>query len=524
MIFDRDELEHAAIEYHANSGTYIRPITLIQVERTGRDQRASGRIHAEDVREHLITHCNIHPQEIAVKSSEKDEIERIDLLSPECAIRYIITKQALQEGWDCPFAYILTVLTNPSAKTGLTQLIGRVLRQPYARKTGVGLLDESYTYCYRKDAGALTREIIAGFNDEGLGDVTGQIVDHSAAANNGASDTWASIRPEFAEWAGNVYLPCFVVPNGSGGWREINYDGDILSRIPWDEFDLSRFDTLALHATRPTNSVWRIGIDPNSAHLATVEAALMTLDPVYLTRQLNDVVPNPWVGFALVQETLRRLRTRWSDAEIVRDLAFVLDELQKLVLAEKRRLGKQVFLELVNSGQLKFFLVHGCAGSAIPERIKVRGTRRLNRESGAPLQRSLFDPLKEDDYNTLEQTVALYLDQHEWVLWWWRNLVKSGYSVQGWQAHRIYSDFVVLGRDVEDESPEPINQIYVLETKGIHLKNDDTDYKREVFELCNDLSKKKEWNDITKDFSDHNVHFQVIFEDEWRRILNAMFQ
>ncbi|MFN8456797.1 MAG: DEAD/DEAH box helicase family protein [Anaerolineae bacterium] len=140
----RGELERLAQVYEARTGTYIRPITLFQVERTGAKQRLPGLIHAEDVREYLITKLNVSPDEIAVKSSERDEIEAIDLLSRDCPIRYIITKQALQEGWDCPFAYLVTILTNPESNTGITQLIGRVLRQPYARKTGLPELDESH--------------------------------------------------------------------------------------------------------------------------------------------------------------------------------------------------------------------------------------------------------------------------------------------------------------------------------------------------------------------------------------------
>src|SRR5207249_4849302 len=108
----RDELHQIASEHYERTGDYIRPIMLIQVERTGEKQRLPGFIHAEDAREYLIKQCHIAPEEIAVKSSDKDEIEDIDLLDPECSIRYIITKQALQEGWDCPFAYVLTTLVN----------------------------------------------------------------------------------------------------------------------------------------------------------------------------------------------------------------------------------------------------------------------------------------------------------------------------------------------------------------------------------------------------------------------------
>jgi len=112
----RDALEVAAKKYEANTGNYIRPICLVQVERTGKDQRGSGLIHAEDVREFLIRDCGIAPDEVAVKSSDKDDIEGLNLFARNCPIRYIITKQALQEGWDCAFAYVLTILTNPASK------------------------------------------------------------------------------------------------------------------------------------------------------------------------------------------------------------------------------------------------------------------------------------------------------------------------------------------------------------------------------------------------------------------------
>ncbi len=179
----RDKLEEIAIDHEqSEGGSYIRPICLIQVERTGEKQRGAGLIHAEDVRDFLLKN-GVLADRVAIKSSEKDEIEKIDLLSPDCSIRYIVTKHALQEGWDCPFAYILTVLTNPrQASTSITQLIGRVLRQPYARKTGKIELDESYVYCFRDAAGDVIRAVRAGLEEEGLGDLAGRVVSDSAGA------------------------------------------------------------------------------------------------------------------------------------------------------------------------------------------------------------------------------------------------------------------------------------------------------------------------------------------------------
>ena len=90
----RDALEIATKKYEANTGNYIRPICLVQVERTGKDQRGGNFIHAEDVREFLVSDCGITADEVAVKSSEKDDIEGLNLFARNCPIRYIITKQA----------------------------------------------------------------------------------------------------------------------------------------------------------------------------------------------------------------------------------------------------------------------------------------------------------------------------------------------------------------------------------------------------------------------------------------------
>lgn len=185
-----------------NTLRLLRPICLIQVERTGKDQRKAGMIHAEDARDYLLKMDGVRPEHIAVKTSEKDELKEIDdtggLMARDCEVRYIITKQALQQGWDCPFAYVLAILTNPGSKTALTQLVGRVLRQPYAVKTHVPLLDESYVFCFQRRGRDLLEEVRKGFGMEGLGDLAARVVsDMEGKASAGFEmtiDSRASLR------------------------------------------------------------------------------------------------------------------------------------------------------------------------------------------------------------------------------------------------------------------------------------------------------------------------------------------
>ncbi len=98
------------------------PIAVVRVDRTGKKQRDGIKVHALDARDELIKELGVPEEHIKIKSSEQDELAGVDLLSPFCPVRYIITKDALKEGWDCPFAYQLALLDNTTAKTAMTQL------------------------------------------------------------------------------------------------------------------------------------------------------------------------------------------------------------------------------------------------------------------------------------------------------------------------------------------------------------------------------------------------------------------
>ncbi|NMU07340.1 restriction endonuclease subunit R, partial [Vibrio parahaemolyticus] len=113
--------------------------------------------------------------EIRLKTSDKDELGDDDLLSEMCPVKYIITKDALREGWDCPFAYVLTVLSKMTAKTAITQMIGRVLRQPHARLTQKPSLDECYVYTFDQDVMEAVAGVKQGLEEEGMGDVANQV-------------------------------------------------------------------------------------------------------------------------------------------------------------------------------------------------------------------------------------------------------------------------------------------------------------------------------------------------------------
>ncbi|MFP7696459.1 DEAD/DEAH box helicase [Trueperella sp. LYQ143] len=159
----QQSLELAANQQYEQGGRYIRPIVLFQAQpRTGQDATSFERL-----REKLIA-TGIHAEQIAIKTANINELKDVDLLSPECPIRFIITVNALKEGWDCPFAYILASLANKTSQVDVEQILGRVLRQPHTMRHHNPLLNMSYVLTSSNDFNATLEHIIAGLNTAGF--------------------------------------------------------------------------------------------------------------------------------------------------------------------------------------------------------------------------------------------------------------------------------------------------------------------------------------------------------------------
>src|SRR5690554_7063416 len=89
-------------------------------------------------------------------------------MSKECEVRYIITINALKEGWDCPFAYILASLADKSSSVDVEQILGRVLRQPYVQKHKSFQLNLSYVLTASAKFNETLQSIVKGLQESGF--------------------------------------------------------------------------------------------------------------------------------------------------------------------------------------------------------------------------------------------------------------------------------------------------------------------------------------------------------------------
>ena len=490
-------LDSEAARHRADTDRYIRPIMLVQVERTGEDQKASGHIHAEDVRDWLLT-TGFDEAEIAIKTAERNDLnqpENQELLSPTNRVRVIVTKQALQEGWDCPFAYVLCALAASSNRNAMTQLVGRILRQPGAMKTGIEALDECHIITHHAETASVIEAIKAGLERDGLGDLVLEVFqEDTGGAGHGIHKI--NRRPAFAST--EIYLPKVMVLDG-GQARELDYETDVLSRIDWRGFDpVNIAARIPVNAQAADAQLRRIGLTEEGDELFVGETVaesgeVLAFDPAYAVRMVLDIVPNPFVGREIVGRLLDALRGRGFDDRKLGGIAsLVVEEMRKELDRERDARAEALFKDEVAAGRIQFRLRLDGRNWRMPFQIDTTepsGARQLVSKTGGPLEKSLFSPVYESEFNRDEREVAVYLDGEKALSWWHRNVARTQYGIQGWRKGKIYPDFIFAVQTVGAD-----NRITILETKGDQLDNLDTAYKREVLSF---LSNSFAWDDCT---------------------------
>ena len=488
-------LEAEARRLHGESGRYIRPILLVQVERTGAEQRDSDYIHALDAKDWLIA-AGLDPAEIAIKTADTNDLanpENQDLLSPTNRIRAIITKQALQEGWDCPFAYVLCSLSASHSAAALTQLVGRILRQPGAQKTGVAALDECYVVTHHADTARVLAAIKEGLERDGLADLVEEIRVVDDDGGGGRGPRKIPRRPAFATT--EVYLPR-VLHVADGGVRDLDYEQDILYALDWDGVDpaplADAIPTNADNAERQLgNRLRRIRLADGGEERIVSELAERTgerleFDPAYAVRMVSDLVPNAWVAREIIGAFVARLKGRGvTDEWLGRLHGLLIEELRKWLTAERDRMAEALFRREVAAGTIQFRLRTDAHNWSMPMHTwtsEPAGAEQLPGMDGAPLQRSLFAPIYKGDLNGEEREVAVYLDAERSLIWWHRNVARKQYGLQGWRRERVYPDFIFAVQPGERYAKG--KRLVVMETKGDQLMgNLDTEYKRALLAM-----------------------------------------
>jgi len=521
-----DALAREAEILQAETARYIRPILLVQVERTGADLRDAGFIHAEDAKTYLLQ-LGFSERQIAVKTSEKDDLkqpENIDLLSPTCEVRAIITKQALQEGWDCPFAYVLCALAAGRNPAAMTQLVGRILRQPHVAKTRKAALDACYVLCHDAETTAVVNSVKKSLESEGMADLA---VEVSGPAGTSAASRPVSLRRRDAFQPLQLFLPRVTWVEGPAHRRELVYDSDILAHLDWHRFDAELL-TADWAPNQEHRQVRRFEMGLDKFNELPSEYGTARVDRSRLVRGLLDLAPNAWLVWDWVVQVLKQLGDRgFDEPTIARSASSLLERLRIDVESQRDRLAEALFEHFVALGRIEFSLRADATDYALPQTAEVSLTgqpQSLLRRDARPVEKSLLEPaLHTPDMNEFEASFAAYLDEKAALRWWHRNVAKTQYGLQGWKRSKVYPDFVFAYAPGANAG-----RMVLLETKGLHLAGSaDTGYKQALLNRLSaafsDRRMERAGELELKSGESTSLVCDILFDAAWRGSLEARY-
>lgn len=258
-------LESQALEEEKKGGKYIRPIVLFQAQpKNGKTfvNEAEEKSNVQKLKDILIEK-KIPADQIKIKTANINEIKGIDLMDKACEVRFIITINALKEGWDCPFAYILASLADKSSAVDVEQILGRVLRQPYVMKHNFPLLNLSYVLTASAKFLDTLDNIVKGLNKAGFSSQDFKLAESEVVEEPPKTDPLQQL----------VMFPTLGVKNEIGTTTETNNTegGTTVEDITAD-IDITQI-SVPTETTLPTDTIAKIeetAIQQNQAFEATV--------------------------------------------------------------------------------------------------------------------------------------------------------------------------------------------------------------------------------------------------------------
>ncbi len=513
------ELNKSAEKLYKINNTYIRPILLIKVE-TKKQQSTYN--HVEDVKKYLLQNLNINEDEIKIKLSEINEISNLNLLSKTSNVKYIITKDALKEGWDCPFAYVLAILSKTKNQTSLTQFVGRILRQPYAQRYKIKELNESYVYCNSVDVGEAILGVKKGLEEEGLNDI-----DDNINLINGE----ANIKKRVVQKLSNEYKKSIIIPKLTVNYynkvREFDYYRDILPDIKIDNYSFKNFNELNLSNHNPEDSFIKIDLKSDIKGKSDFDFfSQKTLQDKNIDKdfeislmasQLIDKVHNPWQASRIIYEVINNLKVNYINEETInKNSVFIVNVIKNDFYKWFLKESEKIFRKKIEKKIINFKLLEKKFYKFNWTLVENLTTLKNHDEYPLNFNKNIYQPQYKSNYNNYEYLVASYINKSKAIKWWHRLSVNNeDYSIKGWRANKIYPDFL-LKMNNNNKS-----KIFFIETKGNFLKNDDTLYKEKLFDLINKCFFENIENieniGHLKVKGKEQVVFKLLFQDEWEK-------
>lgn len=448
-IEKRNHLERQA----KREGEYLRPIALIQAEQEKPDPK---KLYVDMIRQWLLGE-KIPGDQIAVETGKSKELAGVDLYSKSCEIRYIVTVRALKEGWDNAFAYVLISVANSESKISVEQTIGRILRLPHQKKKQVDDLNQSYVF-----ASSLNYANVAKVVQEGL-------IKNGYAKDDfkHPSDKNVTIDSfERAVFDYKIKIPCITIKDKKA--HRLDFFTDLLG----NDFKLETQDAqLDFASSFSKNRMEKIDIREGDK-LERYEQTMLEIQYRGEDFSKDDLLG--WLDRKLrlaeyAQSDKRKYLKRVIDHmmekeqiplhELSNNRYDLLDAIRAHIRQLESYLAKQNFLRLREAKKLSTDKTYS---PGLVMEISSISEERFNLH--------LFE--RAGAMNSEELEFVRQIDTLSNTRWWYRNIEKRDFFIQGWSRQRFYPDFILKTKS---------GTIVIVEYKGEYLlTGEDTKYKEDI--------------------------------------------
>ncbi len=462
-IEQRNKLEKLAVKEKQKTKEYIRPICLIQAEQ---EKESESKIYIDQIKQFLLSELKIPEEQIAKKTATKNEIEGVELLSTKCPIRYILTVNALKEGWDCPFAYVLISVANIGSTLAVEQTMGRILRLPKATDKQIEDLNNSFVYTSSESFSKASSAVIKGLEQNGY-------------SRSDLRENKGKVTPEKIEFERHIKDTNINIPFIGCKTKKdaLAFNRDLIGK----DFKIyEHYETIKVDFHSDQNQRVKIDIDKENNIFRITQGKLSLI-----------LYPE---DFSLEEVT------SWLKRN-VRSTVVSADEMNQYLDKVSKELSKHPVEDLsLNRFRLKELIQDSVFN--IIEKYAKGSFDRLNKADGINTTCAFYSPEKEilltrvspehfqkhlferAGYMNGEETeIAMRLDVMDNIQWWYRNREKEDFYLQGWKAGKFYPDFIVKTKS---------GKYILIEYKGEQLAtNEDTKYKVELGETWESLCKKE---------------------------------
>jgi type III restriction enzyme len=453
------------------------PKVLVSVEFTDkRFKDKNGSIYS--VKDALIK-LGVSPDSIKIKSSTVDEIDQIDLDSPVVEVRYLLTKRALLEGWDCKSVYIVVLINRIGAEVTNFQLAGRGMRQPYQH------------YFVKPQLNTLYILTNSSKHTESINKLK-SVLEKKGLSSLGVSDTGGGPeekhKPVYFKLIKKKYasdIPRIRVKNKKA-LELILYQNQLKSisklacvprSVSYDSIDDKGRKSSVINIGCTVQDTWSF-----VPYITQEKVDAKTL-ALHFCRSIHTFFPNSFLAFNFAQ---RQIKIWCKEGVPLVEIAAKKDVLANVLsdyINEKKRQSIQSsFLECVKKGLLNVEL-GGSRSSSLPGEIVY--CVHPNDKYETRFKKNIYGNIPKDQFNSDELDFAYFIEDLN-VKGWMRNEKHNTNVCYDCITRKVYPDFIIFGEG------HPNTLAIIIETKGAHL-NDSTDTKgkKDFFDALNKAADEK---------------------------------